>query len=96
MMYILATKKISFLHYSSQQQGFDYVRSEVGMENEMYQMRPPEYYRRNVNGSSELEGMYSPCENTPPPKYPSRPHPPGRPSHLPPKKEAGKGHQPPP
>ncbi|ELU06822.1 hypothetical protein CAPTEDRAFT_194469, partial [Capitella teleta] len=67
-------------------QGFDFVRSEVGMESEMYQMRPPDYFRRNVNGSSELEGMYTPCENTPPPKYPSRPHPPGRPSNLPQKR----------
>ena len=52
-------------------QGFDYVRTELGMENEMYQMRAPEYYRRHPNGSSELEGMYSPSENSPPPHYPT-------------------------
>lgn len=53
-------------------QGFDIARTEVGLENEIQRdlkRKPPEPYRRRPDGSTELEGMYSPGE-TPPPKQP--------------------------
>ena len=55
-------------------QGFDIARTEVGLENEIQKdlkRKPPEPYRRRPDGSTELEGMYSPGE-TPPPKQPLR------------------------
>ncbi len=62
-------------------QGFDYARTEVGIESELERQRVPEYYRRYPHGSLELEGMYSPDE-TPPPRL--RGQPPMLPPPLPP------------
>lgn len=51
-------------------QGFDIVRTEVGLESEIQREkgRSSDSYRR-MAGSSELEGMYSPGD-TPPPNTP--------------------------
>ena len=50
-------------------QGFDVVRTEVGLENEIFQKdrrstEVKEPYRR-FDGSTELEGMYSAGDGTP-------------------------------